>query len=112
MRVVGDEFLHRARAVIRDLQKDRPATSRNSRQRADDQVVDETPQVVRARAAAGVGIENLQKMLEILRFRFDAELLVRLERCVVEVDVVIWRDGVETQLRAEFSFALAWIDLA
>ena len=80
VRVVADKFLHRRGAVVGDLEEDRAAGARHAGERAGDQVVDEPAEVVRARAAAGVGVEDFEEVAEAFRLRFEAEFLVRLER--------------------------------
>ena len=57
--------------MISDLQKDRPSAAGNTRERADDEIVNEASEVGRAFVVTGVGIENLEKMAEILGFGFD-----------------------------------------
>src|SRR2546427_531566 len=98
--------------MIGDLQKNRPSAARHAGERADDQIVDEPPQVVRTCAAAGVGIKNLKKMPELFRFGLDAKLLVSLQRRVIERDVVVGRDRIESQVRAKCSLRFGRIDLA
>ena len=100
VRVVGDQLLHRLRPVVRDLEEDRPARLRHAGERADDQVVDEPAEVVRALRTRDVGVEDLEEVAEALALGLEAELLVRLERRVVERDVVVGRDRVEPEVGA------------
>ena len=51
-------------------------------------------------------------MAEALRLGLEAEFLVRLERDVIEVEIVVRRDRVEAQVRAELSLVVRRVDLA
>ena len=98
--VVAGQGLHRGRAVVGDLQEQRPPAAGHAGQRADDVVVDEPRQVGR-RMLAGVRIEHLQKVPKPLGLGLDAKRLVGFQRAVVEIDVVVERDGVEAQVGAQ-----------
>ena len=74
-----------------DLEEDGPAGGRDAGEGADDQVVDESAEVVRAGVAAGVGVEDFEEVAEDLLLGLDAEILVGLERGVVEGDIVVGR---------------------
>src|SRR5688572_11491027 len=106
MRIVRDQLLHRARAVIDHLQEERTRRARNASERACDQVVDESPDVGRAVVTARVGIENLQEMPKALRFSLDAEISIRLKRCVIELQPIVGRDRIESEIRAAVSLNL------
>ena len=61
VRVVGDQFLHHLRAVVDHLEKDRPPRLRNARQRANDHVVHEAADVLRAATGPGMFGSNTSR---------------------------------------------------
>src|SRR5437867_456886 len=112
MGIVRNEFLHRLGAVIGDLQKYRPARDRNAGEGAGDPIIDEAAEIMRACAAASVGIEDFEEMPEALRFGFEAKILVRVQRDVVGVEIVVRRDRIETEICTSHSLVRSRIQLA
>src|SRR5205814_3146582 len=53
-----------------------------------------------ARAAAGVGVEDFEEVAEGFLFRFEAEFLVRGERYVIRVQIIVRRNRIKPQVRA------------
>ena len=104
LRIVINQLLHCPGAVIDDLQEERPAGGSHSRERARDRVVDvfwDPPGVHGVRL---VRIEHLEKMPKLLSLRFEAERLVLLQRLAIAGRIVVERDAVETEIRAEPAF--------
>src|SRR4051812_25249635 len=56
MRIVRNQFLHRGRTVIGDFQEYRARCGGYAGKRARDPVIDESAEIMRACAAAGIGI--------------------------------------------------------
>src|SRR5882724_7696181 len=65
VRIVLRQFLHRARAMIDDLEKQRTARLRHAGQAAKDVVVGKLAQLLRRDAAVDIRIEYFQKITEL-----------------------------------------------
>ena len=86
--------------MVGDLEEERPARLRHAGERADDHVVDEAADVLRALRTRDVRVEDLEEVAEALALGLEAEVLVGLERGDVERDVVVERDRVEPEVGA------------
>ena len=108
MRIEADEFFHRARSVIDHLQERRSPGRSDSGQRPSDHVVDEPRQLIRRDGIGDVRIEDLQEVAELLPLAFFAELFELVEHVCVQLQLVVERHRIQTEIDAERSlFRLA-----
>ena len=112
VRIVGDQLLHRPRAVVDDLQKDRPPGYRDAGQSAGDGIVDELRRGFRRQPLRSIGVEDFQKVAKALALGLFAESAIVLERDQIVVQAVVERDAVQPQIRAAVSLGGLAIDVA
>ena len=103
-RVVVDQFLGRPRAVVDHFQEQRASRTGNTRQRASNQVVDESRQHVRRNAVGQVRIEDLQEVPEPLPLGLVPKRPVRLDRLQIVVTIVGKSDRVESEVSTDGAF--------
>ena len=97
-RVERRQLFQRSRPVIGDLEEFRPLRLGEAGETADDRVVDELGDRLRAQAPLDVRIEDLEEIGEAVGGGVGAELLERLERGDVGVDVVGEGDRIEAEV--------------
>jgi len=99
--------------VVDHLQEQWPAAVGDAGQASNDHIVDETAESVGGnRIDQGIRIEHLEKMPETLALGLDAELAIVLQGLPVEVDIVVERDAVQTEVGPQDAFSRPAIDLA
>ncbi len=113
VRVVLGQLLHRARAVINNLQKERSPRLGHAGQAAEDVVIDEFAELLRRDAAGDVRVEHFQEITELLPFRLFAKFLERQQRLPVRLQLVDERHRIKAEIGArEFSACAVALDLA
>src|SRR5436305_1004256 len=78
-----------------------PARAGDAAEGADDAVVDEVRHLARLGRLGPVRVEHLEEVAKPLRLRLQAKLLICLHRLAVEHRVVVERDAIQAQVRAE-----------
>ena len=100
VRIEPDQLFHRLRAVVDDLEEQRPAGRADTREHPGDHVVE----VVRAgssgaTAPGDVGVEDLEEVAEALALGLLAELVESLEGREVALEIVVERHAVQAEVR-------------
>ncbi len=108
--IVRGQRLHRRWPGVRDLQEHGSSAARDARQRPSDAVINEAGNVLGAHFAAGVRSKYFQEVPEPFLFGLQAKRLVFAQRLVIQLDVIIQGDRIETQIRAPPAFV--WLALA
>ena len=92
IRIVLREFLHKARAVVNDLQENRPTGFGDAREGADNIVVDELTELFGWNAAVHVRIEDFEEIAETFALGFFTKFLECLQCDFVPREVICERN--------------------
>ena len=106
------QLLHRLRAVIHHLEKQRPSGIRYSGQTARDHVIDKFWQELGGHRSGHVRIEDLEKMLESLALRFETKPRVFLQGSPVALGIIVERYAVQPEVRTDIPLSRLAIDMA
>ena len=112
VRVEADEFFHRPRAVVNDLEKVGPPRGSDAREHSRDHIIEIFGQNIRRHNVGHVGVEHFEEVAKAFSLGLLAKPVKMFERRDVVLQVVVERDAVKTKIRAKDSFLGGAIKMA